>query len=59
MVACENIGKLAVVILRHGDVTGTSEVAIQVREISATIGDDFIPNTAKNIQFNPGTIFQF
>lgn len=54
MVACENVGRLSVTIRRHGDVSSSAFVSIQVREISAKIGEDFIPSSAKQVQFDPG-----
>ncbi|XP_076440206.1 LOW QUALITY PROTEIN: FRAS1-related extracellular matrix protein 1-like [Babylonia areolata] len=53
-VACENIGRLSVTLRRTGDLTQSAYVSIQVREVSATIGEDFIPSPAKQVQFDPG-----
>lgn len=54
MVACENVGRLSVTLRRRGNLQQSAYVSIQVREISAKIGEDFIPSSAKQVQFDPG-----
>jgi hypothetical protein len=54
LVVCENIGRLAVSIRRSGDLGAPSYVSIHVREISAKLGEDFVPSSAKQVQFDPG-----
>nr|KAG5697393.1 hypothetical protein BaRGS_008819 [Batillaria attramentaria] len=54
MVACENVGSLSVTVRRIGDLTFSAYVSIHVREISAKMGEDFIPSSTKQVQFDPG-----
>lgn len=54
VVACENVGILSVTLTRSGDLSHSAFIGIHVREISAKIGEDFIPNSAKQVQFDPG-----
>lgn len=56
IVVCENVGTLSVSLLRTGDLQHSAYVSIQVREISAKVGDDFVPNSVKQVQFDPGIL---
>jgi hypothetical protein len=55
LVVCENVGTLTMTLERSGALTQMAFVAIQVRGISARAGEDFIPSTAQQVQFEPGT----
>ena len=54
MVACENIGRLSVTLVRTGDISTSSYVSISVKEVSAKEGEDFIITSAAQVQFDPG-----
>lgn len=53
-VTCENIGTLSLTLIRAGDVEKSAFVGIRVRPMSAKAQNDFIPSTAKQVQFDPG-----
>lgn len=57
IVACENIGTLEVTVSRSGNLDQSSFVKINVREMSAKKGVDFMPSTAKQVQFDSGECF--
>ena len=55
VVVCENVGTLSVILRRTGALDQSAYVGIHVREMSARIGHDFTPSSAKQVQFSPGT----
>ncbi|XP_060082236.1 FRAS1-related extracellular matrix protein 1-like [Ylistrum balloti] len=54
MIVCENIGTLSIRLVRQGAVDQMAFVGIKVFDMSAKKGQDFIPSTAQQVQFNPG-----
>ncbi|XP_053549608.1 FRAS1-related extracellular matrix protein 1-like [Bombina bombina] len=51
---CENVGTLAVKVIRSGTSRDPAFVGIKVQEVSARIGLDFTHSTASLVQFDPG-----
>nr|XP_032822130.1 FRAS1-related extracellular matrix protein 1 [Petromyzon marinus]XP_032822131.1 FRAS1-related extracellular matrix protein 1 [Petromyzon marinus] len=51
---CENVGTLAVRLLRSGCAQDSAFVGIKVRGLSAVVGKDFTHSSASLVQFDPG-----
>ncbi|XP_069498160.1 FRAS1-related extracellular matrix protein 1-like [Ambystoma mexicanum] len=51
---CENVGTVAIKVMRRGQSKDPSFVGIKVQEVSARVGSDFTHSTASLIQFDPG-----
>ncbi|XP_035826441.1 FRAS1-related extracellular matrix protein 1 [Aplysia californica] len=54
VVVCENIGTLNIPVSRTGSLEQSAFVSMHIREMSTKRGQDFVPSTAKQIQFDPG-----
>ncbi|ESO92424.1 hypothetical protein LOTGIDRAFT_233175 [Lottia gigantea] len=54
MVACENVGVLSITLIRIGAIHQMAYVGVQIKEMSAKTGEDFVPSSAKQVQFGPG-----
>ncbi|GFO18835.1 fras1-related extracellular matrix protein 1 [Plakobranchus ocellatus] len=54
IVLCENLGTLTVHVIRTGNLDQSSYVGVHIRGMSAKRGEDFIPKSAKQLQFDPG-----
>ncbi|XP_050400427.2 FRAS1-related extracellular matrix protein 1 [Patella vulgata] len=54
MVACENVGTLSITILRRGALNQMAYVGVQIKEMSAKTGEDFVPSSARQVQFGAG-----
>ncbi|RXN31842.1 FRAS1-related extracellular matrix 1 [Labeo rohita] len=54
-VICESQGSVALTIQRKGNVQDSSYVTVQVKELTASAGKDFIPASSL-IQFDPGMV---
>uniref|UniRef100_A0A672MFC2 FRAS1-related extracellular matrix protein 1 n=1 Tax=Sinocyclocheilus grahami TaxID=75366 RepID=A0A672MFC2_SINGR len=54
-VICENQGSVSLTIQRKGNVQDSSYVTVQVKELTASAGKDFIPASSL-IQFDPGVV---
>ncbi|KAK3579867.1 hypothetical protein CHS0354_025772 [Potamilus streckersoni] len=54
LVVCENIGVLSLTVTRVGSLEGLAFASVHVHGLSASRGNDFIPSTAQQIQFEPG-----
>nr|XP_006002762.1 PREDICTED: FRAS1-related extracellular matrix protein 1-like [Latimeria chalumnae] len=53
---CENVGTLAIKVIRTGYSVDPSYIGIMVQEDSARVGLDFTHSTASLIQFDPGVL---
>uniref|UniRef100_A0A8C1D6Q4 FRAS1-related extracellular matrix protein 1 n=1 Tax=Cyprinus carpio carpio TaxID=630221 RepID=A0A8C1D6Q4_CYPCA len=54
-VICESQGSVSLTIQRKGNVQDSSYVTVQVKELTASAGKDFIPSSSL-IQFDPGVV---
>uniref|UniRef100_A0A8C1JDA4 FRAS1-related extracellular matrix protein 1 n=1 Tax=Cyprinus carpio TaxID=7962 RepID=A0A8C1JDA4_CYPCA len=54
-VICESQGSVSLTIQRKGNVQDSSYVTVQVKELTASAGKDFIPASSL-IQFDPGVV---
>ena len=54
VVLCENIGTLNIAITRTGNLDQSSYVGVHIRGMSAKKGEDYIPKSSKQVQFDPG-----
>ena len=54
LVVCENIGTLPVTLTRTGDLDTLAFVAIEARDRTTRKGEDYIPSSAQQVQFDPG-----
>lgn len=54
LVVCENIGTLPITLTRHGDLSGMAFVGIEAHDRTTRANDDYRPNPAKQVQFDPG-----
>ncbi|XP_051505500.1 FRAS1-related extracellular matrix protein 1-like isoform X1 [Myxocyprinus asiaticus] len=55
-VICENQGSVSLTIQRRGNVQDSSYVTVQVKELTASAGKDFISAPTSLIQFDPGMV---
>ncbi|XP_013409601.1 FRAS1-related extracellular matrix protein 1 isoform X2 [Lingula anatina] len=51
---CEDVGTLALTLLRSGSLEQSAYVSVKVRDISTREGLDYVPSRAEQIQFDPG-----
>ncbi|KAL7880187.1 hypothetical protein SRHO_G00024410 [Serrasalmus rhombeus] len=51
---CEGQGPLSVTIQRDGNMQDSSYVTVKVKELTASVGKDFLPAPSTLIQFDPG-----
>ncbi|GFR64512.1 FRAS1-related extracellular matrix protein 1, partial [Elysia marginata] len=54
IVLCENIGTLNIAVTRTGNLDQSAYVGVHIRGMSAKKGEDYIPKSSKQIQFDPG-----
>ncbi|KAL4235762.1 FRAS1-related extracellular matrix protein 1 [Mactra antiquata] len=54
LTVCEDIGTLAITLNRTGDLSGVAFVSIEAQDKTTRINDDYRPNPARQVQFDPG-----
>ena len=56
LVVCENIGTLPLTLKRTGDSEGLAFVSIDARDRTTQKDEDYIPSSAQQVQFDPGSV---
>ena len=56
LVVCENIGILPLTLKRTGDSEGLAFVSIDARDRTTQKDEDYIPSSAQQVQFDPGSV---
>ena len=54
LVVCENIGTISLTLTRKGDLGSNAFVSIHTQDKTTLTNEDYVPSSAKQVQFDPG-----